>query len=167
VSALKEISIRDVQKKDHPSITRLNDSVVEHTSPMDLERLSHLASLAACFRVAVSEDRVVAFLLAMKNGVPYQNDNYRWFASRYSSFLYIDRIVVDGEFQGCGVGTRLYRDIFLYARQKGIPTVTCEINAVPPNKGSAAFHTRLGFNEVGSQWVCEGKKKVSMQAAIL
>lgn len=163
---MKEIAIRDANEEDYQSIVKLNDIAVEFTSPMDLERLSLLASMAAYFRVAVSDGQVVGFLLAMKNGVPYHNDNYGWFASRYESFLYIDRVVVAGEFQGCGIGTKLYRDLFLYAEQEEIPCITCEINAVPPNEISAAFHARLGFSEVGSQWICKGQKKVSMQALI-
>jgi len=163
---LKKVSICDAHKKDYPAIVTLNDNAVEFTSPMDLERLSYLASLAAYFRIAVSDGQVVAFLLAMKEGVSYQNDNYGWFSSRYESFLYIDRVVVAGEFQGSGIGTKLYRDIFSYARQGQIPILTCEINAVPPNEVSAAFHARLGFSEVGSQWICNGQKKVSMQAII-
>lgn len=163
---LKEIAIRDAHKEDYQSIVKLNDIAVEYTSPMDLERLSLLASLAAYFRVAVSDGRVVAFLLAMKDGVPYHNDNYGWFTSRYKSFLYIDRVVVADEFQRYGIGTKLYKDLFTSAWQEKIPIITCEINAVPPNEISAAFHARLGFSEVGSQWICEGQKQVSMQAAI-
>jgi uncharacterized protein len=162
--ALKKVLIFDAYEKDYPAIVKLNDVAVEFTSPMDLKRLSFLASLAAYFRVAVTDDQVVAFLLAMKDGAPYQNDNYAWFSSRYQKFLYIDRVVVAGEFQGRGIGTQLYRDIISYARQEEIPIITCEINAVPPNDVSTAFHARLGFSEVGSQWICNGQKKVSMQA---
>ncbi len=163
---MKNVSICDAYEKDYPAIVKLNDVAVEYTSPMDLERLIYLASLAAYFRAAVFDGQVVAFLLAMKDGVSYKNDNYGWFSSLYDSFLYIDRVVVAGEFQSSGIGTQLYRDIFSYARQEEIPIITCEINAVPPNEVSAAFHTRLGFSEVGSQWICDGRKKVSMQALI-
>jgi uncharacterized protein len=165
--ASKKVSICDAPEKDYPAIVKLNDVAVEFTSPMDLKRLSFLASLTAYFRIAVSDNQVVAFLLAMKDGVPYQNDNYEWFRSRYQKFLYIDRVVVAGEFQGSGIGTQLYQDIFSYARQEEIPIITCEINAVPPNEVSAAFHARLGFSEVGSQWICDGQKKVSMQALFI
>jgi len=164
---LEGISIRDAQKEDYPAIVRLNDGEVEHTSPMDMKRLSLLASLAAYFRVALSGNRIVAFLMAMKDGVPYQNDNYGWFSSRYSSFLYIDRIVVGSDFQGCGIGKLFYQDVFTFSRQTGIPMITCEINTIPSNKRSIAFHAGFGFREVGSQCYFEGRKKVSMQAAFL
>lgn len=164
---MEDISIRDARKEDYPAIVGLNDGEVEHTSPMDLKRLGLLASLAAYFRVALSGDRVVAFLLAMKDGVPYKNDNYGWFSTRYSSFLYIDRIVVGSDFQGCGIGTLFYQDVFTFSRQTGIPMITCEINTIPPNKRSTVFHAGFGFREVGSQSFLEGRKKVSMQAAFL
>jgi len=164
---LTNIAIRDARAEDYPAVVKLNEAVVEQTSPMVLERLNQLVTLTSYFRVAVTVDRLVAFLLAMREGVPYQNDNYSWFTSRYDRFLYVDRVVVASEFQGCGIGTKLYRNLFSYAMQEEVPVITCEINAVPPNEVSAAFHARLGFSEVGSQWICEGRKKVSMQAALL
>ena len=44
---MKEISIIDAHENDHPAIVKLNEMAVEYTSPMDLDRLSHLALLAA------------------------------------------------------------------------------------------------------------------------
>lgn len=162
---MKGIFIRDAQEQDYPAVIRLNDAEVEHTSAMDLDRLRCLASLSSYFRVAVSCDRVVAFLLAMQAGAPYHNDNFGWFSTRYDSFLYIDRIVVERDFQGSGMGSLLYQDIFAFARQASTPLLACEINAVPPNKPSVAFHAKHCFSEVGSQWIDDGKKKVSMQIA--
>jgi len=130
---LKKVSICKADEHDYPAVVMLNDLAVEFTSPMNMERLSYLASLAAYFRVAKSDGQVVAFLLAMKDGVPYQNDNYSWFSSHYQKFLYIDRVVVAGEFQGSGIGTQLYQDIFSYARQEEIPIL----------KGRKKFPCRL------------------------
>lgn len=157
--------IRDAQQEDYSAIIRLNGSEVEHTSAMDLDRLRYLVSLSSYFRVAQVQDWVVAFLLAMPAGAPYHNDNFSWFSSRYDSFLYIDRIVVERGFQGSGIGSLLYQDVFTFAREANIPLLTCEINTVPPNTPSVAFHSRHGFSEAGSQWLDDGKKQVSMQVA--
>lgn len=164
---MQDLIIRDTRQKDYPAIVKLNADAVEFTSVMDLERLDHLASLAVYHRVAESGGRVVAFLLAMKDGAAYQNDNFKWFSSRYEKFLYVDRIVVDEAYHGRGIGTLLYKNLFAFAREQGIPRVTCEINAIPPNKVSAQFHAGLGFKEVGSQWICDGEKKVSMQVLLI
>lgn len=159
------IIIRNVSVSDFLAVIDLNDSEVQHTSAMDIIRLEQLHSLASYHRVALSGEVIAAFMLAMENHVPYENDNYGWFSARYEKFLYIDRIVVGRKFQGQGIGKLLYADLFEFARRKDIPLVTCEINSIPPNERSSAFHTGLGFREVGNQWICEGQKKVSMQAA--
>jgi len=163
--SLHNALVRDAQERDYPAIVQLNDSEVQHTSPMDLDRLHHLAMLSSYLRVAVVNDEAVAFLLAMQAGAPYHNENFSWFSSRYESFLYIDRVVVKRDFQGRGIGKLLYHDVFAFAAREHIPLLVCEINTVPPNETSVAFHLRHGFSEVGSQWLDEGKKKVSMQVA--
>lgn len=161
---MEHIIIRDALEKDFPSIVKLNADHLEFTSVMDIERLKLLDSLAMYHRVAVADDRVVAFMLAIKDNVPYENDNYYWFSERYNNFLYIDRIVVDTDFQGRKIGTMFYEDIFMFARDNSIPLILCEISTMPLNKRSLAFHARQGFEEVGERWLDENKK-VSKQAA--
>ena len=116
-------------------------------------------------RVAEVDGDVAGFLLAMREDCAYRNDNYAWFSSRYSSFLYVDRIVVDAGYGGSGMGTLLYKDIFEHARTDGVPIISCEYNLVPENHASRIFHDKFRFREVGTQWLADGTKKVSLQAA--
>ena len=159
--------IRDADDGDTAAIVALNAAEVRHTSPMDADRLRQLASLSAYHRVATLDGRVVAFLLAMRAGADYRNDNFAWFAAYHPDFLYVDRIVVDAAAQGHRLGSRLYADLFAFAREQGIPRITCEFNVVPPNEPSRLFHARHGFVETGRQWLDEGRKQVSMQVAEL
>ncbi len=161
---MEKIIIRDATEHDYPAIVKLNADQVEFTSPMDIDRLKLLGSLADYHRVVVNEATVVAFMLAMKTNVPYENDNYNWFSARYNDFLYIDRVVITASYQGRRIGTLFYEDIFEFARENKIPLVACEINTLPPNERSLAFHAKLGFKEVGEQWI-QNSKKVSMQVA--
>jgi len=138
---------------------------VRHTSPMDLERLRWLLGMSAYGKVVETEGQVAAFLIALSEGAPYENDNYAWFAARLPRFLYVDRIVVGARFAGRGLGSRLYDDLFAFARARGIGTITCEYNIDPPNLPSRAFHDKFGFTELGTQWVAGGTKQVSLQAA--
>lgn len=110
-------------------------------------------------------DQVQAFIIALADGAPYENDNYTWFASRMTRFLYVDRVVVGSEFSGRGLGTRLYEDLFRFARVNGATTITCEYNIEPPNVASRVFHDRFGFKQIGTQWVAGRTKRVSLQAA--
>ena len=159
------IELRDARPADFAAVVALNASEVSHTSVMDLARLAQLDGYA-CYHKAVEMDGVVAaFLLAMREGCGYANANYEWFAARYPSFLYVDRIVVGAGHQGLRLGTLLYRDLFEFARTQGIPVVACEYNLVPPNEPSRIFHDKFGFQEVGSQWLDGGAKQVSLQVA--
>jgi predicted GNAT superfamily acetyltransferase len=157
--------LRDATDADFARILALNDAEVAQTSAMDPDRLCALHSLAACHRVAVVDGTVAGFLLAMRDDAPYANDNFGWFAGRMSGFVYVDRIVVDAAFSGRGIGGALYRDLFAWARARGIGRVTCEYNLQPPNPASRAFHDRFGFCEIGQQRVAGGAKLVSLQVA--
>jgi hypothetical protein len=156
--------IRPATAADFPAILALNAALVHFLSPLDAARLQLLHAQAAYHRVVETEGVVVAFLLAFREGVAYDSPNYRWFAQRYSEFLYIDRVVVDPAQQGHGLGAQLYEDLFACARAMGVATVTCEFDLDPPNPASQKFHARFGFREVGTQWVADGKKQVSLQA---
>jgi len=125
---MSNIEIRDVTADDFSQICALNLSEVAHTSPMDEARLCTLANFAGHHRVACLEGRVIAFLLAMNSEAAYENDNFSWFSGRYSSFIYVDRIVVSSDFQGARLGSRLYKDLFGFAKAQGIPLVTCDYN---------------------------------------
>jgi len=155
--------LRDAQAGDFAAVVALNAGEVRHTSAMDEARLRQLHGYA-CYHKVVEIDGVVgAFLLAMREGCGYVNANFEWFAVRYPSFLYVDRIVVGADHQGLQLGTLLYRDLFEFARDQGIPVVACEYNLVPPNEPSRIFHDKFGFQEVGSQWLEDGAKQVSLQ----
>lgn len=162
------MKIRDASTEDFASIVALNHRFVSWTSPMDGNRLAHLNGLSCYHRVLVNEhEKVMAFLIAMPGSVDYDSENYRWFNSRYSQFLYIDRIVVKEEAQGIGAGRLLYEDLFAFAGREGFDLVTCEFNVRPANPGSAKFHDRLGFREVGTQELDNGRKIVSLQVKTL
>jgi predicted GNAT superfamily acetyltransferase len=162
---MPKLDLRNASAEDFGSIVELNEREAQQTSPMDLGRLRDLAQMSSYLKVAVGDGRIAAFLLAMREGAPYQNDNYAWFAARFPKFIYVDRIVVHPDFAGLRIGSALYEDLFGYARSQGIRAITCEYNIQPPNPASQRFHDKFGFRELGRQWVAHGTKLVSLQAA--
>lgn len=162
---MQNIVIRDATANDFGSICALNREEEHHTSPMDMARLSVLDGLSIYHRVGCVDGRVASFLLAMRGDALYQNDNFAWFAGKYTSFIYVDRIVVSADHRGLRLGALLYEDLFGFARSAAIPRVTCEYNILPPNEPSRRFHDKFGFREQGRQWVAHGSKQVSLQAA--
>jgi predicted GNAT superfamily acetyltransferase len=157
--------IRDATPADYPGILALNLESEHVLAPLGPERLAWLHAVADRLRVAELDGAVVAFLLALREGTEYESPNYRYFAGRYDTFLYVDRIVVAAAHQGRGVGAALYDDLFAHARRTGTARVTCEIDAIPPNEASRRFHARYGFRELDRQWVADGRKQVSLQEA--
>lgn len=161
------IALRDAVAADFDAIVALNAADVAHTSAMDITRLHALDALSVYHRVATVDGAVAAFLLAMADDSAYVNDNFGWFAARGPGFVYVDRIVVGAEHRGLGLASRLYVDLFAFARERGAAQIACEYNVIPPNEPSRRFHDRFGFHEVGRQWLDGGAKQVSMQVAEL
>jgi predicted GNAT superfamily acetyltransferase len=162
---MQNVVIQNAVIRDFDAICALNQAEVQHTSAMDVDRLEVLHALACYHKIVRVDGALAAFILAMRDGACYENDNFAWFAHNYPRFVYIDRVVVSAAFKGLRIGSRLYEDLFAYARANEIPVVTCEYNVVPPNDASKAFHEKFGFREQGTQWVAAGTKCVSLQAA--
>lgn len=160
-----DIAIRPAVPTDFETICALNLAEVQHTSAMDMARLGELNALSCYHKVACLGGSVAAFLLAMCNTSSYENENFEWFSQKYARFIYVDRVVVSSAARGLGLGSRLYEDMFSHARGNSIPVVTCEYNLIPPNEASRLFHQKFGFKEQGTQWLTNGTKRVSLQAA--
>ena len=162
---MSELVLRTARASDFDRIVELNAVEVAHTSPMDRARLAALAEASSYCKVATLNEEVVAFLIALASTATYVNDNFHWFLTRYDRFLYVDRIVVSAAHFGHRIGSRLYEDLFEFAHAQELERVTCEYNIEPPNEASRAFHDRFGFSEVATQWLDNGKKRVSLQVA--
>ncbi len=162
---MPEIHIREVLTSDFSRIVELNAIAVQNTSVMDIARLAELHALSSYHQVITVNGIVAGFLLAMRESVPYRNDNFAFFAERYKTFLYIDRIVIAPDFAGLKLGSLLYQDLFDHARHNAVPVLACEYNIDPPNEPSRHFHDKFGFTEIGRQWLDDGNKQVSLQVA--
>ena len=159
--------IRQAQATDFSRILDINATEEEKTSRIDLARIAQLDRWADYHRVAVVDDEIIGFLLVMSEASDYDGDNFRWFVERYDRFLYVDRIVIDQAYAGQGVGSALYGDLIDFAATQGCPALCCEINVLPPNPVSHAFHARFGFKEVGRSAETGASKVVSYQMAAL
>jgi uncharacterized protein len=156
------LSIRDATSADFEAILRLNEASVAETSPLDAGALSSLASMSAYFKVSTNVDVVAGFLIGLREGAAYENENFRWFRERFTRFIYIDRVVVDRDRRGTGIGAALYADVERQATETGVDLLTCEVNVLPENTSSLAFHQRRGFVEVGRQSLPLRQKTVAM-----
>ena len=159
--------IREAKVSDFQCIININASEEGKTSPMDVARITQLNLWSDYHRVAVVGDQVVGFLLVMSDASDYDGGHFRWFVERYASFLYVDRIVIDQAHARRGVGRALYCDLIEFATRRGCSALCCEINVLPPNPASHAFHARFGFKEVGRSAATGTPKIVTYQMAEL
>jgi predicted GNAT superfamily acetyltransferase len=158
--------VRHAKADDADTITALNEVFVSVTSPMDSERFRELFKLSSYCLVAEAPNEVLGFVMAMTNGAPYDNGNYKWFDDRVSDMVYVDRIVLASEARGQGVGRVLYRYLSELALGAGCSVMTAEMDIDPPNAHSVHFHRMLGFAEIGQRTLDSGKR-VSMQSVAL
>lgn len=169
------IVIRDVRPEDDAFILALNEEEVDVMSPMDEAGLAYFKKHAALFKVACVEERVpggqtpaqrpAGFLIVLTEGLDYGSENYKYFCSAYRDFLYVDRIAVDAASRRLHVARELYRCLFRQAAMRGFGTVTAEIDTKPIyNAPSLAFHSGMGFEEAGRQWIRGGTIEVSLEA---
>jgi uncharacterized protein len=139
------------------ALLTLNNAHARELSWLEPERLQRLVGQAFLARRIGNLD---AFLLALDQDADYDSPNFLWFRARYPRFVYVDRIAVASSARGRGHARRLYDDLFEHALRAGHRRVVCEVNTIPPNPASDAFHAALGFVEVGTASVYGGSRTV-------
>lgn len=137
------------------ALLALNNANAKETSYLTPEAWQ--AMIAGAYSATCMEGQA-ALLITFDQDADYDSVNFKWFRERLGRFVYIDRIVVSESHRGAGLARILYENLFTLARAAGHDTVTCEVNAVPSNPGSDAFHARMGFEEMGlAELVDRGK----------
>ena len=141
--------LRPVTDADAPDVLSLNERNVELLAPMDDARLGQLRGWADRFDVLESDGEFAGFVVTFGPGTSYDSDNYRWFTERHGEhgFYYLDRIVLHEDFRRQGLGGLVYDALEAVAAKHG--RMTLEVNVVPRNDASLAFHERRGYVEVG------------------
>lgn len=146
MTSLQSQPIQGQRASVHAALLALNNKHEADTSFQTEHAWRDLIDKAFC---AICFDAPNAFLIAVDDLADYDNANFKWFKERYSRFIYIDRIVVADRVRGQGIARRLYGELFQRALCAGQDRAVCEVNLVPPNSTSDAFHSAMGFSEVG------------------
>ncbi len=160
--APEKLQLRKAGIDDAEAIVRLNERSVAVTSPMSHEQCRELLAMSDFSLIVEYAGEVAGFLLAMTEGKNYNNGNYQWFGQRLRNFIYIDRIVIDENIRGAGLGKSLYAKLFNCARDSQLKLIAAEIDIQPANPSSLAFHDRHGFVELATR-VLDNGKVVSMR----
>ena len=160
--------IIDVKKRDFSEILSLNQKAMPAVSFMDEGSLEYFHNVSEYFKLIKrgKENKICGFLIGLTDKLKYKSENYLWFSKRYSSFMYVDRIVIQKDSVGLGLGTMLYNDLIDYSKDK-FKNIICEYNIKPMNLISKKFHEKFGFKRVGNQKTEGGTKEVLMMEYLL
>lgn len=150
-------NIRTARQQDFEAILAINAEGQPGVSALTYsELISALASGSVW--VAVGTAGLAGYLIAYRSDAVYGGEEFAWFQSRYSPFLYIDQVAVAEQHRRAAVGFQLYQKAENAAREQGVSLLVCEVNLDPPNPVSLAFHTRNDFREVGILDTQDGRK---------
>jgi predicted GNAT superfamily acetyltransferase len=143
------IRLRPVTDSDAADVLALNEAEVEMLAPMDEPRFHELRALADRFDVVEVDGAFAGFVVTFAPGSAYDSENYGWFCERSAGepFYYLDRFVLHESQRRRGLGGRVYDEIESAASAYG--RMDLEVNLVPRNEASLAFHARRGYVEVG------------------
>ncbi|HET9829125.1 MAG TPA: GNAT family N-acetyltransferase [Nocardioidaceae bacterium] len=139
--------LRPLRDTDVADVLALNDANVTNLAAMDEAKLHELRNIADRFDVLDVDGGFGGFVITFAQGAPYDSDNYRWFGARHRRFYYLDRIVLHESFRRRRLGTFVYDEIERVAAPYGL--LALEVNLVPRNDASLAFHAGRGYVEVG------------------
>ena len=154
--------IRAYTPSDRHGVLAINEANVPEVGPMDDAKLDLLIDEAESFLVVEVDGVVVGMMILLGPGGAYASPNYRWFVERYDQFVYVDRIALAESARGQGWGPALYATFEEVARERGVVTLTAEVNTVPINERSLRFHEVAGFDEVARCQVYGGDGEVAM-----
>ena len=146
-------NVRNIEITDLARVLEINNANTPGVSELTMDELqTDLRNSLHALAIDNEHGEVCAFCITFAQDASEAGDNHRWFAERYESFVYLDRIAIDSDYRNRGLGVQLYQSVENMMLQSGEHTMLCcEVNLEPPNPGSLRFHHRIGFTEVGQQ----------------
>jgi predicted GNAT superfamily acetyltransferase len=133
----------------------LNQAHEKETSVLDAKALKELVDQAS--HLPLRAEGRDGFLIALDQDAVYASVNFAWFKAKFPRFVYVDRIIVAESARGQGLARSMYEELFAAARAQGYEQVCAEVNKLPPNPASDAFHAALGFEVIGEAELANGK----------
>ena len=115
----------------------------------NLDRLNKLIDWSSHL-IVVRDNDISGFIILMREGQNYDSLNYEFFNSQSFPFLYVDRIAIKDGHRRKGLGRMIYEKTIDIAKDLDVSTC-CEVNTIPRNDPSLAFHDTFGFREVGTK----------------
>lgn len=142
------MQIRDLSATDLGAVLRLNEAALPAVNSHDADSLSALVAQADRTWVLENAGALAGLLVSFAPGAPYASPHYRWLQERFDEFRYVDRVIISPEHQRRGLGSKLYGALERHAAAQGAKRLLCEVNLLPANPQSIAFHDRSGWTGI-------------------
>jgi predicted GNAT superfamily acetyltransferase len=139
--------LRPLRDADVADVLALNAANVEMLAPLDEAGLERLVGLADRFDVVDVDGSFAGFVVTMTPGGDYDSPYYGWFSENVDGFYYLDRIVIHPDFRRRGLGGFVYDEVERVAAAHR--RLCLEVNLIPRNDASLAFHAGRGYVELG------------------
>ena len=110
---LKEDQVNGMHSLNQENIPEVGDV----SDLVDFQLLLDFSEHILCFK---DKGVVIGFVLCMREGQSYQSENYKYLTSRFSNFLYIDRIAIKKEYRRRGLGEKIYLELVSIAEKLGL-----------------------------------------------
>ena len=161
--------VRNIVSTDVTRVLEINNANTPAVSELTMDELeSDLRNSLHALAIDNEQGEVCAFCITFDPDAPDAGANHRWFADRYESFVYLDRIAIDSNHQNHGLGALLYQSVEQHMLNSAEHSLLCcEVNLEPPNPGSLRFHKRIGFTEVGRHLPQQGYVVSLLQKVVL
>ena len=160
--------VRNIEIADLPRVLGINNANTPGVSELTFTELeTDLENSLHALAIDNEHGEVCAFCITFAQDASDAGDNHRWFAERYKSFVYLDRIAIDSDYRNRGLGALLYQQVEQQMSDSAVHSLLCcEVNLEPPNPGSLRFHQRIGFAEVGQHSPQQGYVVTLLQKSI-
>ena len=80
-------------------------------SQLDLSKINHFLQISSYFKIFKIDDKSIGFMIGLKAGKDYKSENYIWINKRFSSFIYVDRIIIGSNYRNEGLGFYFYNHL--------------------------------------------------------
>jgi len=159
---------RNIEIADLPQVLEINNANTPGVSELTMTELeTDIKNCLHALAIENEKDEVCAFCITFAPDAPDGGANHQWFAERFESFVYLDRIAIDSNHQNRGFGALLYQSVEQHMLNLAEHSLLCcEVNLEPPNPGSLRFHKRIGFTEVGQHSPQQGYVVSLLQKSI-
>lgn len=149
--------IRDFAPGDLGAALQLNQGALPAVNAHDADSLAALVAEADRSWVADDEGTLAGLLVSFAPGASYASQNYRWLQERFEQFRYVDRIIISPDYQRRGLGSEFYAALEQHAASHDAKRLLCEVNLLPANPQSIAFHERSGWTGISDRTLGAGK----------